>query len=212
MKMRHSHRVILTVLAVAVGVPVAVIGCAVFMDYNFKLFQGALVAGIESSIASFGPARMSYSAVVNFEYGVPSDVTILVPAPTLGGEGIPPFERALAEVEPPPEIVRNEKGTFLKLTRAHAHRQIGSTVSLYLKVQLDQSGRRKEFLQREFDLDSAVEDRPGYWVFVDSGDSARYLILTIWVKAADGEWIKSMEYRLNDPPDGWHLVEGEVEP
>jgi len=80
-----------------------------------------------------------------------------------------------------------------------------------IRVQLDQSGRRKEFLQRELDLGSAVEDRSGYWVFIDSGDSARYLILTMEVQAADGAWIKSMEYNLDNPSDGWHLVEGEID-
>jgi hypothetical protein len=144
---------------------------------------------------------------------VPSEgVTILVPAPTIEGEGIPAFERALAEVEPPPEIVRNEKGTFLKLTEAHVDRQVGATVSLYLVVQLDRSGRQTEFLQREFDLGSAAGDRPGCWVLVDTGGSVRYLLLTIWVKAADGAWIKAMEYRLSEPSDGWHLIEGEIWP
>jgi len=199
------------VLAVLAAVPLTFVGCVLFMDYYFHIFHGTLIRDFKSSIASFGPVRLSYSAIVKFKHGVPSEgVTILVPAPTIEGEDIPAFERALAEVEPPPEIVRNERGTFLKLTEAHARPFAG--VHLFLMVQLDRSGRQKEFLQRELDFASATEDRPGCWVFVDTGDSVRYLILKIWVKAADGAWIKRMEYRLSEPSDGWHLVEGEISP
>jgi hypothetical protein len=211
MKMRHKHRATLKVLAVLAAVPLTFVGCVLFMDYYFHIFHGTLIRDLKSSIASFGPVRLSYSAIVRFDYAVPSEgVTILVPLPTIEGEGIPAFERALAEVEPPPEIVRNEKGTFIKLTEAHARPYAG--VGLFLMIELDRSGRQKEFLQREFDLGSAAEDRPGYWVFVDTGGSVRYLLLRIWVKAADGAWIKRMEYRLDEPSDGWHLVEGEVSP
>ncbi len=210
-QVRHRHQSVLKVLAVLAAVPLTFVGCLVFMDYYFHIFHGTLIRDLKSSIASFGPVRLSYSATVQFKHGVPSEgVTILVPVPTIEGEGIPAFERALAEVEPPPEIVRNEKGTFLKLTEAHARPFEGAGV--FLMVQLDRSGRQKEFLRREFDLGSAAEDRPGYWVFVDTGDSVRYLLLTIWVKAADGAWIKAMEYRLSEPSDGWHLIEGEIWP
>jgi len=211
--MTHRHRSVLKVLTVLAAVPLTFVSCLAFMDYYFHIFHGTLIRDLKSSLASFGPVRLGYSAIIKFDYAVPSEgVTILVPAPTIEGEGIPAFERALAEVEPPPEVVRNERGMFLKLTEAHVDREGGATVSLYLVVQLDRSGRQKEFLRREFDLESAAEDRPGYWVFVDTGDSVRYLLLRIWVKAADGAWIRGMRFHLSKPSDGWHLIQGESSP
>ncbi len=164
----------------------------------------------------FAPAEVNYTCVVVFPRR-PDHLLLLVPVPVLDGVD---FGAALAE-STGLDLVRNDKGVFLRITE----RDLDYYNQLVVSAVLDTHFRPTTQLWSgggvgdRFTLSSRV---PGdsvtqpttsaHWIYVDGPVDEGGVEVRALLQIRTHDTLKMCWLRLLVPPNGWRQVEGKVSP